>query len=145
MAFNNILVPYDDSISSLRAFNKAIELAKQHNSHIKVVSCLDIGNLGGWYIDKRINKDIMRKAKKITEDLFSKLEGIAKKNMVSVEFKIIESNNTVKSIITFTKSKHIDLVIMGSSGRGNFDKTLLGSVSNGVMQKAKCPVLIIKN
>ncbi|EIJ65580.1 universal stress family protein [Candidatus Nitrosopumilus salaria BD31] len=145
MAFNNILVPYDDSISSLRAFNKAIELAKQHNSHIKVVSCLDIGNLGGWYIDKRINKDIMRKAKKITEDLFSKLEGIAKKNMVSIEFKIIESNNTVKSIITFTKSKHIDLVIMGSSGRGNFDKTLLGSVSNGVMQKAKCPVLIIKN
>jgi len=145
MAFNNILVPYDDSISSLRAFNKAIELAKQHNSHIKVVSCLDIGNLGGWYIDKRINKDIMRKAKKITEDLFSKLEGIAKKNMVSIEFKIIESNNTVKSIITFTKSKHIDLVIMGSSGRGNFDKILLGSVSNGVMQKAKCPVLIIKN
>jgi nucleotide-binding universal stress UspA family protein len=64
---------------------------------------------------------------------------------VSVEFKIIESNNTVKSIVVFTKSKHIDLVIMGSSGRSNFDKILLGSVSNGVMQKAMCPVLIIKN
>lgn len=145
MTFENILVPYDGSVQSLRAFNKAIELSKQHNSHIKVVSCLDLGNLGGWYIDKRINKDIMRKAKKITEGLFSKLDSIAKKNDVSVDFKIIESNNTVKSIILFTKSKKIDLVIMGSSGRGSFDKILLGSVSNGVVQKAKCPVLIIKN
>ncbi|MDH3488810.1 MAG: universal stress protein [Nitrosopumilus sp.] len=144
MAFNNILVPYDGSVASLRAFNKAVELAKQHNSYIKVLSCLDLGNLGGWYIDKRINKDIMKKAKKITEELFSKLDDIAKKNSVLVDFKIIESKNTVKSIISFTKSKKIDLVILGSSGRGSFDKILLGSVSNGVMQKAKCPVLIIK-
>ncbi|MDH5658975.1 MAG: universal stress protein [Nitrosopumilus sp.] len=144
MTFKNILVPYDGSNSSLRAFNKAVEVAKQHDSHIRVISCLDISNLGGWYVDKRINKDIMRKAKKITEELFSKLENIAKKNSVSIEFKIIESSNTIKSIISVTKSKNIDLVIMGSSGRGNFDKILLGSVSNGVMQKAKCPVLIIK-
>lgn len=144
MAFRNILVPYDGSIPALRAFNKATELAKQHDSNIKVISCLDVGNLGGWYIDKRINKDIMRKAKKITEELFSKLDKIAKKNSVLVDFKIIESNNTVKSILSFTKSKNIDLVIMGSSGRGSFDKILLGSVSNAVMQKAKCPVLIIK-
>lgn len=145
MVFNNIMVPYDGSVSSLRAFNKAVELSKQHNSRIKVVSCLDIGNLGGWYIDKRTNKDIMRKAKNVTKDLFSKLEGIAEKNAVPVEFKIIESSNTVKSLLSFAKSKHIDLIVVGSSGRGNFDKILLGSVSNGIMQKAKCPVLIIKN
>jgi len=144
MTFKNILVPYDGSTYALKAFNKAVDLAKQHNSRIKVVSCLDIANLGGWYIDRRINKDIMRKAKKITEELFSKLDDIARRNSVTVDFKIIESSNTVKSLIFFTKSKNIDLVMMGSSGRGNFDKILLGSVSNGVMQKAKCPVLIIK-
>jgi nucleotide-binding universal stress UspA family protein len=76
--------------------------------------------------------------------LFSKLDGIAKKNSTSVDFKIIESKNTIRSLIAFTKSKNIDLIVMGSSGRGGFDKVLLGSVSNGVMQKAKCPVLIIK-
>ncbi|MEX0861342.1 universal stress protein [Nitrosopumilus sp.] len=69
---------------------------------------------------------------------------MAKKNAVSVDFKIIESNNTVKSILSFTKSKKIDLVIMGSSGRGSFDKILLSSVSNDVLQKAKCPALITK-
>jgi len=144
MTFKNILVPYDGSTSALRAFNKAIDLAKQHDSNIKVVSCLDIANLDGWYIDRRINKDIMKKAKKLTEDLFFKLDNIARKSSVSVDFKIIESSNSVKSLISFTKSKNIDLIVMGSSGRGKYDKVLLGSVSNGVMQKAKCPVLIIK-
>jgi nucleotide-binding universal stress UspA family protein len=61
-----------------------------------------------------------------------------------VDFKIIESKNTVNALTSFAKSKNIDLIIIGSSGRGGFDKVLLGSVSNGVMQKAKCPVLIIK-
>ena len=144
MAFKNILIPYDGSIPALRAFNKAIELAKQQDSQIKVVSCLDIANIGGWYIDKRINKDIMRKARNLTGKLFSNLSDIAQKKSVPVDFKIIESGNTVKSIIDFTKSENIDLIIMSSSGRGNFDKILLGSVSNGIMQKAKCPVLIIK-
>jgi nucleotide-binding universal stress UspA family protein len=144
MTFKNILVPYDGSTNALRAFNKALEMAKQHNSNLKVVACLDIANLGGWYIDKRINKDIMKKAKNLTEKLFSKLDEIATKNDVPLDSKIIESNNTVKSILSFTKSKNIDLIVMGSSGRGGFDKVLLGSVSNGVMQKAKCPVLIIK-
>jgi nucleotide-binding universal stress UspA family protein len=144
MTFKNILVPYDGSTYANRAFNKAIEIAKQHNSNLKVVACLDIANLGGWYIDKRINKDIMKKAKNLTKELFSKLDDTAKKRSMHVDFKIIESNNTVKSLISFAKSKNIDLIIMGSSGRGKFDKVLLGSVSNRVIQKAKCPVLIIK-
>jgi len=144
MTFKNILVPYDGSSYALRAFNKAVEIAKQHNSNLKVVACLDIANLGGWYIDKRVNKEIMKNAKNLTKKLFSKLDNIAKKNSIILDSKIIESNNTVKSLISYTKSKKIDLIVMGSSGRGGFDKTLLGSVSNGVMQKVKCPVLIIK-
>ena len=144
MTFKNILVPYDGSIHANYAFNKAVEIAKQHDSNLKVVACLDIANLGGWYIDKRINKDIMKKAKNLTKKLFSKLDDTAKKRSMHVDFKIIESNNTVKSLTSFAKSKNIDLIVMGSSGRGKFDKVLLGSVSNGVMQKAKCPVLIIK-
>jgi len=144
MVFKNILVPYDGSPYANRAFNKALELSKQHNSNLRVVACLDIANLGGWYIDKRTNKNIMRNAKNLTEKLFSKLDKSAKKNSMYVDYKIIESNNIVKSLLSFIKSKNIDLVIMGSSGRGNFDKILLGSVSSGIIQKVKCPVLIIK-
>jgi nucleotide-binding universal stress UspA family protein len=33
---------------------------------------------------------------------------------------------------------------MGSHGRTGFDRLLLGSVANGISQKARCPVLIVK-
>lgn len=144
MTFKNILVPYDGSIFANNAFRKALNIAIQHNSNLKVVACLDIANIGGWYIDKRTNKEIMKNAKKLTTQLFSKLESIARKKSISLDMKIIESNNTVKSLISYAKSKNIDLIVMGSSGRGKFDKVLLGSISSGIMQKAKCPVLIIK-
>lgn len=144
MAFRNILIPYDGSSFANSAFDEAIELAKKHGSNLKVVSCLDTANLGGWYIDKRINKDILKTAMELTEQLFLKLKNKAKKNSVPLDTKIIESKNTVKSLLSFATSKKIDLIVMGSSGRGKYDKTLLGSTSNGIIQKAKCPVLIIK-
>ena len=144
MTFKNILVPYDGSTHANRAFNTAIEIAKQHNSSIKVVACLDTADLGILRIDRRINRDIMKMAEKQTKELFSKLDDTAKKNSIPIDSKIIESGNPVKSLTSFAKSKNIDLIVIGSSGRGKFDKVLLGSVSNGVMQKAKCPVMIIK-
>jgi nucleotide-binding universal stress UspA family protein len=144
MIFKNILVPYDGSTYANRAFNTAIEIAKQHNSNLKVVACLDIADLGILRIDRRIHRDIMKMAEKQTKELFSKLDDTAKKNSIPIDSKIIESSNPVKSLTSFAKSKNIDLIVIGSSGRGKFDKVLLGSVSNGVMQKAKCPVMIIK-
>lgn len=144
MTFKNILVPYDGSVPAIRAFNKAMEITKQHDSNLKVVTCLDIANLGGWYKDKRINKDILKNARNLTEEYFSKLDNTAKQNSIQVDYKILESKSISKDLISFAKSKNIDLIVMGSFGRGKFDKVLLGSISNGIMQKAKCPVLIIK-
>ena len=78
-AFKNILIPYDGSTYANRAFNNSLDLAKRHDSNLRVVACLDVENLGGWYIDKRINKDIMKKAKNLTEKFFSNLNDVAKK------------------------------------------------------------------
>jgi nucleotide-binding universal stress UspA family protein len=33
---------------------------------------------------------------------------------------------------------------MGSHGRTGFDNLLLGSVANGVAQRVRCPILIVK-
>ena len=47
-------------------------------------------------------------------------------------------------LLAFAKSRKHDLIVIGSHGRSGFDKVLLGSVANGVSQKTRCPVLIIK-
>jgi nucleotide-binding universal stress UspA family protein len=40
-------------------------------------------------------------------------------------------------------SEEVDLLICGSGGRGRLGRVMLGSVSTGVLRKARCPVLVV--
>lgn len=37
-----------------------------------------------------------------------------------------------------------DLIVIGSHGRGGVKRALLGSVAEGVMRHAPCPVLVVR-
>lgn len=47
-------------------------------------------------------------------------------------------------IIKLAKDKKADLIVVGTYGRTGFGKVLLGSVSERVIGKAKCAVLVVK-
>ena len=73
-----------------------------------------------------------------------RLEDMATKVGVSIKLQILKSTSVVNDIIKFSKSRKIDLIVMSSHGRTGIDKLILGSVANGVVQKTRCPVLLIK-
>ncbi len=145
MLFKNILVPYDGSRCSNHAFKVALDIAKKYNSKITTLTCLDSGLGLTWYgFDHRVKNAILKKQKKSIEKDITKFTDLIKKTKIPFSSKIIETNSVAKSIVSFSKSNKIDLIVMGSHGRRGFDKILLGSVANGVSQQAKCPVLILK-
>jgi len=144
MSFSKILVPFDGSSYSMKAFKAALDIAKNQNSEIHVLTCLEKENLGAWYIDKRINKQIIRDAKKYAKSFLLKLEKLAEKDNIKITIHIQETKSISKEIIGFADSKKINIIIIGSQGQTGFNKMILGSVSNKVSQLAKCPVLIIK-
>ena len=144
MAFSKILVPFDGSVFSMRAFKAALGIAKRKNSVVHVLTCLEKGNLGAWYIDKRINKQIMKDAKDFAKKSLSRLEKLADNEGVEVSIHIQEAKSIAKEIISFSDSKKINLIVIGSHGQTGFNRMILGSVSNKVSQLAKCPVLIIR-
>jgi len=47
-------------------------------------------------------------------------------------------------IVEFVKQNDADLVVMGSRGLSGLKELFLGSVSHYVVQKAPCPVFIVK-
>lgn len=144
MVITKILVPVDGSQHSLKAFRAALDIAKNKNAKIHVLTCLEKEDVGAWYIDKRTNKKIMSDAKKFAKGFVSKLEKPASDANVPISFTVLETKSTSNQIITFSNSHKIDLIVIGSHGRSGFNKFLLGSVSNKVSQMAKCPVMIIK-
>lgn len=54
------------------------------------------------------------------------------------------SGNPAQKIVEFADKNGIDLIVMGNRGLGAFSRTLLGSVSNKVINTAKCDVYVVK-
>ena len=142
--FKNILVPFDLSVQSTRSFKVALDLAKNYNSKITLLTCLEGDAWHHKYYDARADSELIKKQKKVTKEHLEKLESLADKNNVSVKSQILTSKSVVNDIVTFAKSRKYDLIVIGSHGRTGFDKLLLGSVANGVSQKSTCPILIVK-
>jgi nucleotide-binding universal stress UspA family protein len=142
--FSNILVPYDGSKHSYSAFKIALDMAKRYNSKITGITCIDIIYRGGWYYDSDYYSAKIKKQRESVRKSVENLEKAAKKQGTSFDFKIFQSRSAVEKIVSFAKTKKIDLIVMGSHGRTGFDNLLLGSVANGVAQRVRCPVLIVK-
>jgi len=144
MLFSNILVPYDGSKHSYHAFKVALDIAKKYNSKITGLTCIDVIYRGSWYYDSDYYTTKIEKQREKVRKSFANLEKSAKKQEIPFDFKIFQTRSSVEKIVTFAKTKKIDLIVMGAHGRTGFDKLLLGSVANGVTQRVRCPVLIIK-
>jgi len=50
----------------------------------------------------------------------------------------------IAQIVQLIEEKQIDLVVIGSHGRTGVSRLLLGSVAEGVIRSAACPVLVVK-
>lgn len=144
MDFKNILIPYDGSNFSNLAFKTALDLAKKYSSKITVIICIDIHYSGTWYLDNRISDQNFKRLYKAAEVEIEKLSAVAKKYNITLNSTIVESTQITKSIVNYAKSHNSDLIVLGSHGRSGLDKLILGSVANGVLQRANCPVLVVK-
>jgi nucleotide-binding universal stress UspA family protein len=55
----------------------------------------------------------------------------------------IEQGDPVASLVAVQRSGDFDLVVIGSRGAGGAGRMLLGSVADGVLRGASCPVLVV--
>lgn len=50
----------------------------------------------------------------------------------------------IDEIVKFAEREKIDLIVMASHGRTGLARLLIGSIAEGVMRKAPCAVLVVK-
>lgn len=59
-----------------------------------------------------------------------------------VETVVVEGQPAAE-IVRVADERRIDLIVLGSHGRGGISRAILGSVADKVMRTARCPVLIV--
>ena len=141
--FKKILVPTDASEYSRRALKMALELARSVQAEVVL---LHVSYTPQAYWGYTISYGITVTQDQLDENgelaLEATLTGIDSEQVVI--HKKVESGHPVTIILEQIKKENIDLVIMGSHGYGAIAGSVLGSVSQRVLQRASCPVLIIK-
>jgi nucleotide-binding universal stress UspA family protein len=57
----------------------------------------------------------------------------------------VREGSAYEEIVVFAREKDVDLIIMGTHGRGWLAHVLMGSVAEKVVRKAPCPVLTVRH
>lgn len=139
-----IVHPSDFSSASSAAFRKAIEVAKADRAELMIVNVIApiVPIAGDGYLSPKMYEDLRASAVAWSRKQLLKLVAKAKQRRVRAKGFILEGP-AHEQIIRFAKSRHADMVIMGTHGRSGFQKLLLGSVAGRVVSGARCPVMTV--
>ena len=140
--FKNILVPTDGSEPAQRALLMALELAKKFESQIVLLHVVFTPEAMGYTLSSGISvpqEEIGIYGRAV---LSSSLVEIDTRN-VPIKKKHLPGH-PVGTILQEIENTHADLIVMGNRGYGPIAGSMLGSVSQRVLNKAACPVMIVK-
>ena len=135
-----LLLATDLSEASASATDLAIELASSLGAALLVVSVIDPGSLllpGGRF---RARIDQVRERR---EQLAQALVERGRQLGIDVSF-LVWTGDPGDQIVEAAEAEHVDMVVVGSHGRGAVGRLLLGSVSEHVVRNARCPVLVVR-
>lgn len=58
---------------------------------------------------------------------------------------VVEIGNPAKLILEVAEDRNCDIIVMGKTGQGLIEGTLMGSTATRVVRRSKKPVLVIRN
>ena len=138
--FKKILLAADGSTHSLRASEKAIELAK-YNRECSLEILYVVDGITAK-TDVILNPDSIELEKKRREKLaFIEIKAKNHKIKYSVVFL---HGDPAETIISYSNRNNFDILIIGSRGLNAMQEMVLGSVSHKVAKRVNCPVMIVK-
>lgn len=138
-ALHTLLVPFDGSEPSIAALEHAVALAEDLDAtvdvvHVEAPDQFEVGSTAPMSsgarkeLDEAMNAAATRAQDRIGDRLSRR----------------IVAGDPLRKIIEIANDGDYDLIVMGTHGRVGRLHSMLGSVAEGVVRNAPCPVLTVR-
>jgi len=134
-----MLVPYNCEEQADAAFNFALDLAKVYGSELHVLSVIQLPEPP----TEVETEAVLESSTSYYEDYFKELKKRAEDMGVKIATKVV-TGHAEDQILHEAEKGGYDVIVMGHQTRGGLGKWLLGSVTDRVVDHAKCTVIVVK-
>ena len=143
--FSTILVASDLNEASKHAVAAAARLAREQEASLHVVTVVLDPMTQPWAaeaygIDLADMVDDMRR--RASQALRSVIDEI-KPPLAHVHSQVLVGTPATE-IVRYAREQGVDLIVVGTHGRGPIRRAFLGSVAERVLREAPCPVLVVR-
>ncbi|MDT3437070.1 universal stress protein [Haloarcula sp. 1CSR25-25] len=145
--YSRILVPTDGSANAETATRHGAAVADRYDATVHVLNVVDIQAAGGAFNAGGLDETFIERLEENGRDAVAatadELENAAP--AVSVETAVERTDSfggVAPGIREYISDHDIDLVVMGSHGRSNLKRQLLGSVTSQLIRTVAVPVLV---
>ena len=141
-----ILVPVDGSDCSFEAVEYAVNLAAKHNSEICLVFIVPTSASNYYLMTEDWSPVLVCTMREMEEEgesiLLSTVTSV--KEAGTKARAQLDYGRPAHKIVQIAKEENSDMIVMGRSSRSFVARWLFGSVSDEVVRRAPCPVLVVK-
>jgi nucleotide-binding universal stress UspA family protein len=144
VAFTRILCALDFSPASLQALGFALDLVRQVNGSLIVLHTVE------WLAEheprENVHFNVPEYRQYLLDDakarIVAQLEGESR--AWSAIEPMVTAGRAYREILRVAAEQRVDLIVMGTQGRGGLGLALAGSATQQVVRAATCPVLTVQ-
>ena len=140
MMYKKILVPTDGSEFAVKAQKHALFLAQVSGAEIIAVSVTENNFVNGLPLDDEVYQ-LNQILKERSEENLKEFDELNEDNIKITH--VVREGSPARVILEVSEEEAVDLIVMGSSGKSGFDRFIMGSVADKVVNSAKCAVLVV--
>jgi nucleotide-binding universal stress UspA family protein len=146
LSIKSVLVPTDFSEASETALSYGKAMAEAFGASLHLVHVMEDLLAHAWAAEvyvasaPNLREEIERESRLRLETMLPEPE----RERLQARVALLSGSPFIE-IIRYAKANDIDLIVMGTHGRGPIAHMLLGSVAEKVVRKSPCPVLTVRD
>ncbi len=138
-----VLLPIDGLRNSVAAEDYALELSGKMPLEITLLNVFKDKNIKDHGLNEPLQASIKEAHKRFMSKVLNEVEEKFQKAGVPIE-KVILAGDPGPMICQYAKEKSFEMIIIAASGFSEFQDWFMGSVTNYVLYRCRCPVVLVK-